>query len=74
MFAAYRLAQIEMERTARVLSAWTITSSATIAVLTALWGVLAGFAGVRTAIALSGLLLLMTPLLLPRRALSTSAA
>ncbi|MCC8958508.1 MFS transporter [Bradyrhizobium sp. Pear77] len=69
VFAAYRLARIEMERTARVLSAWTITSSATIAVLTALWGVLAGFAGVRTAVALSGLLLLTTPLLLPRRAL-----
>ena len=74
VFAAYRLAQIEMGRTARVLSAWTITSSATIAVLTALWGLLAGFAGVRTAIALSGLLLLTTPLLLPRRALNTSAA
>jgi len=69
VFAAYRLAQIEMGRTARVLSAWTITSSATIAVLTALWGLLAGFAGVRTAIALSGLLLLTTPLLLPRRVL-----
>ncbi|UGA42682.1 MFS transporter [Bradyrhizobium quebecense] len=69
VFAAYRLAQIEIERTARVLSAWTITSSATIAVLTALWGLLAGFAGVRTAIALSGLLLLTTALLLPRRAL-----
>ncbi|QOZ37297.1 MFS transporter [Bradyrhizobium sp. CCBAU 53421] len=69
VFAAYRLAQIEMERTARVLSAWTITSSATIAVLTALWGVLAGIVGVRAAVALSGLLLLTTPLLLPRRAL-----
>ncbi|MGY3584998.1 hypothetical protein ACVIGB_005943 [Bradyrhizobium sp. USDA 4341] len=39
-----------------------------------LCGVLASFAGARAAVALSGLLLLATPLLLPRRALNTSAA
>ncbi|QPF85397.1 MFS transporter [Bradyrhizobium genosp. L] len=70
VFAAYRLGQIEMDRTARTLSAWSITSSATIAALTALWGVLAGLAGARPAIALAGLLMLATPLLLPWRALA----
>lgn len=72
VFAAYRLEQIEMDRTARTLSAWSITSSATIAALTALWGVLAGLAGARPAIALAGLLLLATPLLLPWRALAVA--
>ena len=67
VFAAYRLEQIETARTARTLSAWSITSSVTIAALTALWGVLAGLAGVRAAVAIAGLLLLATPLLLPRR-------
>ncbi|MBR0798760.1 MFS transporter [Bradyrhizobium jicamae] len=70
VFAAYRLGQIEMDRTARTLSAWSITSNATIAALTALWGVLAGIAGARPAIAIAGLLMLATPLLLPRRALA----
>jgi hypothetical protein len=35
--------------------------------MTALWGVLAARTGPRTAIALAGVLLLATPLLLPRR-------
>lgn len=74
VLAAHRLGQIEIERTARILSAWSITSSANIAVLTALWGALAGFAGARAAIAISGLLLLLTPLLLPRRAFAASHA
>ncbi|ERF80905.1 MFS transporter [Bradyrhizobium viridifuturi] len=74
VLAAYRLGHIEMERTARMLAAWSISSLAMTALLTALWGVLAGLAGVRTAIALSGLLMLLTPLLLPRRALNMSAA
>ena len=39
----------------------------TIAALTALWGVLGSIVGPRTAIALAGVLLLATPLLLPRR-------
>lgn len=68
--AAYRHGQIEMDRTARILSAWSITSSASIAVLTALWGVLAGLAGACAAIAISGLFLLFTPFLLPWRALA----
>jgi MFS family permease len=67
VFASYRLDQIEMDRVARTLSAWSITSSASIAALTALWGLLASLTGPRMAIAIAGVLLLATPLLLPRR-------
>jgi hypothetical protein len=66
VFATYRLEQTATDRVARTLSAWSVTSSATIAVLTALWGLLAAATGPRTAIAIAGLLLLTTPLLLPR--------
>jgi MFS family permease len=67
VFVTYRLDQIEMHRVARTLSAWSVTSNATIAALTALWGLLAGITSPRTAIAIAGVLLLATPLLLPRR-------
>ena len=65
--AARRLELTPTELTARTLTAWSITTSAGIAVLTALWGLLAEGVGTRTAIALAGGLLLVTPLLLPRR-------
>jgi MFS family permease len=65
--ATYRLEQTATDRVARTLSAWSVTSNATIAALTALWGVLATLTDPRTAIAIAGLLLLTTPLLLPRR-------
>ena len=67
VFVSYRLDQTETDRVARTLSAWSITSSAIIAALTALWGLLASFTGPRIAIAIAGVLLLATPLLLPRR-------
>ncbi|MEU4348123.1 MFS transporter [Streptomyces sp. NPDC023838] len=67
VFATYRLARTENDRVARTLSAWSVTSSATIAALTGLWGLLAGAAGPRTALAVAGVLLLATPLLLPWR-------
>lgn len=67
VFATYRLEQIAPERIARTLSAWSVTSSATIAGMTALWGLLAELIGPRPAIAAAGLLALPTPLLLPRR-------
>ncbi|GAB3586947.1 MFS transporter [Amycolatopsis endophytica] len=66
VFAAYRLDHTETGHHARVLTAWSITSSASIAALTMLWGFLAQLTGPRTAIALAGVLLLATPLLLPR--------
>ncbi len=67
VFATYRLNQTATDRVARTLSAWSVTSSATIAVLTALWGLLASLTSPRIAIAIAGVLLLATPLLLPRR-------
>jgi MFS family permease len=68
VLASYRLEQTEAGRIARVLSAWSVTSNATIALLTVLWGLLASLAGPRTAIAIAGLLMLLSPLLLPRQA------
>jgi MFS family permease len=65
--ATYRLEQTPNDRLARTLAAWTITTKASVAVLTALLGVLAGLAGLRIAIAVSGVVMLATPLLLPKR-------
>jgi MFS family permease len=66
LFATYRLDRTASDRVARTLSAWSVSSKLTIAGLTALWGLLAGLAGPRAAIAAAGVLLLATPLLLPR--------
>ncbi len=66
VFATYRLDQTAPDRVARMLSAWSVTNNATIAALTALWGLLAHLTGAHTAIAIAGLLMLATPLLLPR--------
>jgi hypothetical protein len=71
VFATYRLAQTATDRVARTLSAWSVTSNATIAALTALWGLLAALIGPRPAIGLAGLLLLGTPLLLPNARLAS---
>ena len=75
LYATYRLEQTAQDRVARVLSAWPVTKNLTIAALTALWGVLAALTSPRIAIAAAGLLLLGTPLLLPRPAqvLATSS-
>lgn len=66
VFATYRLEQTPDDRVARVLSAWSVTSNATIAALTALWGLLAAATSPRAAVAAAGALLLATPLLLHR--------
>jgi Major Facilitator Superfamily len=66
VLATYRLEQTPPDRVARTLSAWSISSSATIAAMTALWGLLASVTSPRAAIAVAGLLMLATPLLLPR--------
>ncbi|MFG2426883.1 MFS transporter [Streptomyces sp. NPDC048590] len=66
--ATCRLERTAADRVARTLSAWAVTTRAATALLTALWGVLGSLAGPRTAVGLAGLLLLATPLLLPRRA------
>jgi MFS family permease len=64
VFATFRLEQTATDRVARTLSAWSVTSKATIAAMTALWGLLASITTPRTAIAVAGLLMLTTPLLL----------
>lgn len=69
VLAARRLEVTPPELTASTLTAWSISTSAGIAALTAIWGVLAELAGPRAAIALAGAGLLLTPLLLPRRGL-----
>ncbi|MGW7265923.1 MFS transporter [Streptomyces sp. NPDC054842] len=65
--ATCRLERTPADRVARTLSAWAVTTKASTALLTALWGLLGTLLGPRTAIGLAGLLLLATPLLLPRR-------
>ena len=62
----YRLTHTAKDRVARTLSAWSVTSNLTIAGLTALWGLLADITSPRAAIAIAGVLMLATPLLLPR--------
>lgn len=66
VLATCQLEHSEKDLLARTLSAWSVTSNLTVAVLTALWGVQASVTSPRTAIAIAGLLILATPLLLPR--------
>ncbi|WP_328564066.1 MFS transporter [Streptomyces coelicoflavus] len=74
VFATRRLESTPADRVARTLSAWTISGKLTTAALTAVWGLLAGLTGTRTAVALAGVLMLATPLLLPRRDHSSGPA
>ncbi|MFC8433435.1 MFS transporter [Streptomyces sp. NPDC057253] len=67
VLATYRLEQTPDHLIARTLTAWSIASGTTIATLTALTGLLADATGPRTALTTTGLLILTTPLLLPRR-------
>ncbi|WP_078913048.1 MULTISPECIES: MFS transporter [unclassified Streptomyces] len=67
VLATYRLEHTPDHLVARTLSAWSIGQQASIAVLTALAGLLAEVTGPRTALTVAGLLMLTTPLLLPRR-------
>jgi MFS family permease len=66
VYSTYRLERTANDRVARTLTAWAVTTKGSTALLTALWGVLGALLGPRTAIALAGVLLLATPLLLPR--------
>jgi MFS family permease len=65
--ATYRLDHTGKHLVARVLAAWSVSTSLATAALTAVWGVLASLTSPRAAIAIAGILLLATPLLLPRR-------
>jgi MFS family permease len=64
VFATHRLEHAAADRVSRMLAAWSITSNGTIAVLTFLWGLLAGVTGARVAVAIAGVLMLGTPLFL----------
>jgi MFS family permease len=65
--ATYRLDHTEKHLVARVLAAWSVSTSLATAALTAVWGGLASLTSPRVAIAVAGAALLATPLLLPRR-------
>lgn len=67
VLATYRLEHTPRDRIARTLSAWSISTSASIAILTALGGLLADVTSPRTALTVAGLLILASPPLLPRR-------
>lgn len=67
VLATYRLEQTPRHRIARTLSAWSIGQQASIAIFTALGGLLADITNPRTALTVVGLLILASPLLLPRR-------
>jgi len=74
LLATHRLQQTAPVRLARTLSAWSVSTSAATALLTALWGLLAELIGLGAAIATAGILALPTPLLLPRPARKSGAA
>ncbi len=65
--ATYRLEHTPQHRVARTLSAWLIGQQAGIAICTALAGLLAEATSLRTALAIIGLVILASPLLLPRK-------
>ncbi|WP_018568216.1 MFS transporter [Streptomyces sp. PsTaAH-124] len=67
VYSAYRLELTPSDRVARTLAAWSASGKLTTAAVTALWGLLAVFTGTRAAIGLAGLLLFVTPVLLPWR-------
>jgi MFS family permease len=67
VFSTYRLEMTPTDRVVRTLSAWSVTGKLITAALTALWGLVAVLVGTREAIALAGVLLLATPVLLSRR-------
>ncbi|MER5869322.1 MFS transporter [Streptomyces sp. NPDC002044] len=64
--ATYRLEQTPGHKVARTLSAWLIGQQAGIALCTALAGLLAEVTSPRIALAVAGLAILTSPLLLPR--------
>jgi MFS family permease len=74
VLATYRLEHTPSHQIARTLSAWSISGSASIAVCTALGGLLADLTSTRTALAVAGLAVLTSPLLLPRRPGSARSA
>jgi MFS family permease len=67
VLATYRLEHTPQHLVARTLSAWSIGQQASIAIFSALGGLLADITSPRTALTAAGLFILASPLLLPRR-------
>lgn len=67
ILATERLQRTPMDHAAQVLSAWSVSSKLAQAALMVVWGVLATLTSPLAAITISGGLLLVTPLLLPKR-------
>ncbi|NKZ06091.1 MFS transporter [Actinomadura latina] len=67
IYATERLQLTSADHTAQVLSAWSVSGRLAQATLTVIWGVLATLTTPLAAITLSGVLLLATPLFLPKR-------
>ncbi|MFC3500587.1 MFS transporter [Micromonospora krabiensis] len=67
IYATERLRRTPPDQAAQVLTAWSVAGRLVQAALTMVWGVLAALIGPLAAITVSGVLLLATPLLLPRR-------
>ncbi|WP_330178655.1 MFS transporter [Nocardia sp. NBC_01503] len=74
IYATERLQRISADHAARVLSTWSAASKLVHALLMVIWGVLATRTGPLTAITISGVLLLFTPLLLPKAAQPAGSA
>jgi hypothetical protein len=66
VFATHRLELVPNDRVVRTLTAWSVSTKATSAIMSALWGLLATLSSARTAIEVAGVLILATPFLLPR--------
>jgi hypothetical protein len=67
IYATERLRRPPANRAAQVLTAWSASSKLMQAILMVVWGILATVTSPLAAITVSGILLLATPLLLPRR-------
>ena len=67
IYATERLQRTPADHAARVLSAWSVSSKLVQATLMVIWGILATLTSPLAAITISGVLLLATPLLLPKR-------
>ncbi len=67
IYATERLERVPADHAAQVLSTWSVSGRLLQAALMVVWGVLAGLTSPLAAITVSGVLLLGTPLLLPRR-------
>ncbi|MGQ4597206.1 MFS transporter [Nocardia sp. R6R-6] len=67
IYATERLQRTPADHAARVLSAWSVSSKLVQAIVMVIWGILATLTSPLAAITISGVLLLATPLLLPKR-------